>query len=64
MAATGSTPPSKERLVTSVPSITKRSYTSAGFPIRSGKELGGGWTLRFGPFRAVDVAAALSAFVY
>lgn len=28
------------------------------------QELGGGWTLRFGPFRATDVAAALSAFVY
>jgi hypothetical protein len=28
------------------------------------QELGGGWTLRFGPFRAIDVAAALSAFVY
>lgn len=28
------------------------------------QELAGGWTLRFGPFRAIDVAAALSAFVY
>jgi hypothetical protein len=28
------------------------------------QELGGGWTLRFGPFRGIDVAAALSAFVY
>ena len=28
------------------------------------QELGGGWTLRVGPFRAVDVAVALSAFVY
>lgn len=28
------------------------------------QELGGGWTLRFGPFRAIDVGAALSAFVY
>jgi hypothetical protein len=28
------------------------------------QELGGGWTLRFGPLRAVDVARALSAFVY
>jgi hypothetical protein len=28
------------------------------------QELDGGWTLRFGPLRAVDVATALSAFVY
>lgn len=28
------------------------------------QELGGGWTLRFGPLRAVEVARALSAFVY
>ena len=28
------------------------------------QELDGGWTLRFGPLRAVDVARALSAFVY
>jgi hypothetical protein len=28
------------------------------------QELDGGWTLRFGPLRAVDVAAALAAFVY
>jgi hypothetical protein len=27
-------------------------------------ELDGGWTLRFGPPKAVDVARALSAFVY
>ncbi len=27
------------------------------------QEVGGGWTLRVGPFRAVDLAAALSAFV-
>jgi len=26
-------------------------------------ELGGGWTLRLGPFRAIDVAAAVSTFV-
>lgn len=35
-----------------------------GVPHSFRQELGGGWTLRFGPFRAVDVAAALSAFVY
>ena len=28
------------------------------------QELGGGWTPRLGPFRAIDVAAALSAFAY
>ncbi len=27
------------------------------------QELGGGWTVRLGPLRAVDVGAALSAFV-
>ena len=35
-----------------------------GVPHTFRQELGGGWTLRFGPFRAIDVAAALSAFVY
>ncbi len=28
------------------------------------QELGDGWTLRFGPLRAVEVARAMSAFVY
>lgn len=28
------------------------------------QELDGGWTLRFGPLRAVDVATVMSAFVY
>ncbi len=28
------------------------------------QELDGGWTLRFGPLRAIDLAAAMSAFVY
>jgi hypothetical protein len=28
------------------------------------QELDGGWTLRFGPLPAADVAQALSAFVY
>lgn len=27
------------------------------------QELGGGWTLRFGPLSAADVSTALSAFV-
>jgi hypothetical protein len=35
-----------------------------GVPHTFRQELGGGWTLRFGPFRAIDFAAALSAFVY
>jgi hypothetical protein len=35
-----------------------------GVPHSFRQDLGGGWTLRFGPFRAIDVAAALSAFVY
>jgi hypothetical protein len=28
------------------------------------QELDGGWTLRFGPLRAMEIASALSAFVY
>lgn len=28
------------------------------------QELGGAWTLRFGPLPAADIARALSAFVY
>jgi hypothetical protein len=35
-----------------------------GVPHTFRQELGGGRTLRFGPFPAIDVAAALSAFVY
>lgn len=35
-----------------------------GVPYRFQQELGDAWTLRFGPLRAVDVARALSAFVY
>lgn len=35
-----------------------------GVPHSFRQELGGGWTLRLGPFRAMDVAAALAAFVY
>ncbi|MGI8412407.1 MAG: hypothetical protein ACR2QA_07910 [Solirubrobacteraceae bacterium] len=33
-------------------------------PHRFCQELGGGWTLRFGPLRAIDIASAMSAFVY
>ena len=35
-----------------------------GVPHTFRQELGGGWTLRFGPLCAADVAAALWAFVY
>lgn len=28
------------------------------------QELDGGWMLRFGPLRAVEIAAAMSAFAY
>lgn len=28
------------------------------------QELDGGWTLRFGPLRAVEIASALAAFIY
>jgi hypothetical protein len=34
-----------------------------GVPHRFLQELGGGWTLRFGPLRAIEVAKALGAFV-
>ncbi len=37
---------------------------SHGIPHTFRRELDGGWTLRFGPLAAVDVARALSAFVY
>jgi hypothetical protein len=35
-----------------------------GVPYSLKQELDGGWTLRFGPLRAIDVAKALGAFVY
>jgi hypothetical protein len=35
-----------------------------GVPHQFRQELDGGWTLRFGPLQAVDVANALAAFVY
>jgi hypothetical protein len=34
-----------------------------GIPHSFRQELDGGWTLRFGPLRALDVASALAAFV-
>lgn len=33
-------------------------------PYNLRQELDGGWTLRFGPLRGLDVACALAAFVY
>ncbi len=42
----------------------QQELQSRGVPHTFRQEVGGGWTLRFGPFRAIDVAAALSAFVY
>jgi hypothetical protein len=35
-----------------------------GVPHTFRQELGNGWTLRFGPLSVVEVARALSAFVY
>src|ERR1700722_1614553 len=35
-----------------------------GIPYTFKQELDGGWTLRFGPLRAVESSRALSAFVY
>ena len=35
-----------------------------GVPFRFKQELDGAWTLRFGPLRAVEIARAMSAFVY
>lgn len=37
--------------------------TERGVPHGFRQELDGGWTLRFGPLRAVEVARALGAFV-
>jgi len=41
-----------------------RELTQGGVPYSFRQELDGGWTLRFGPLRAVEIAAAMSAFVY
>jgi hypothetical protein len=35
-----------------------------GVPHTFRQELDGGWTLRFGPLKAADIARALTAFVY
>lgn len=42
----------------------QREPESRGVPHKFKQELDAGWTLRFGLFRAIDVAAALSASVY
>lgn len=42
----------------------EQELSRRGVPYRFIQELDGGWTLRFGPLRAVDVAAALGVFVY
>jgi hypothetical protein len=42
----------------------QQELTRGGVPHSFRQELDGGWTLRFGPLRAVDVASAMSAFVY
>jgi len=38
--------------------------TQRGIPHSFRQEFDGGWTLRFGPLSALQVASALSAFVY
>lgn len=42
----------------------REELTQSGIAHSFRQELGGGWTLRFGPLKAVEVARALSAFVY
>lgn len=42
----------------------RRELEQRNVPHSFRQELDGAWTLRFGPLRAIDVAAALSAFVY
>ena len=42
----------------------REAMDRCGVPYRFQQELDGGWTLRFGPLRAMDVATALGAFVY
>jgi len=40
-----------------------KALGEGGVPHSFRQELGGGWTLRFGPLSAADVSSALSAFV-
>ena len=42
----------------------RQELAGRGVPHSFRQELDGGWSLRFGPLRALDVARALSAFVY
>jgi hypothetical protein len=42
----------------------EHELVQSGIDYQLRQELGDAWTLRFGPLRAVDVAAALGAFVY
>jgi hypothetical protein len=42
----------------------ERELSQRGVPYKFVQELDGEWTLRFGPLRAIDTAAALAAFVY
>jgi hypothetical protein len=42
----------------------RRELRERDVPHSFRQELDGGWTLRFGPLRAIDIAAAMSAFVY
>jgi hypothetical protein len=62
----GSTPRYRVPQATSAPStmdhVAERPRVGVRHSFR--QELDGGWTLRFGPLRAVDVAAAMSALVY
>jgi hypothetical protein len=41
----------------------ERALEGSGVPHSLRQELGGGWTLRFGPLSALDVGTALTAFV-
>jgi hypothetical protein len=42
----------------------RRELERSNVPHKFLQELTGGWTLRFGPLRAIDVASAMSSFVY
>lgn len=43
--------------------VHEAALGSAGVDYSFRQELGGGWTLRFGPITAAEVSAALQAFV-
>ena len=44
--------------------IHDQALDGTGIPHKPIQELNDGWTLRMGPFRAVEIARALGAFVY